>query len=116
MAETKAPPTPADQLCDEQGMPCWWLASAWSKEDIIREFDYNGDMTPDSLGEQWHGCRWTTPEEQADEDWIYDQFGDVEDTGVSTDVVYWHAKPGTPGTYKYWTTEVAPVKESSPDA
>lgn len=102
--ETK-PPTPADQLCDEGGTPRWWLASAWSKDDIKAEYDYDEDWTDDTLKESWHVCRWTTPEERADEDWCYEQFGDIEETGVSTDVVYYSCKPETPGAHKYWTTE-----------
>lgn len=98
-------PTPADTLSDEGGATCWWLASAWSKQDIIREYDYDGDMTPEKLTEQWHVCRWTTPEERANEDWCYEQFGDVEMNGCLTDVVYYHCKPDTPGAVLYWTTE-----------
>lgn len=100
-----AEPTPADILYDESGSACWWLASAWSKEDIIAEYDYDEDWPPDRLTEQWHACRWTTPEERANEDWCYDQFGDWDDTDVSINVVYWHCKPDTPGAHLYWTTE-----------
>jgi len=102
---TSDPPVPGDVLYDESGYPCWWLASAWSKEDIIEEYDYHGNMTPESLRESWHVCRWTTPEERANEDWLYDHFGDYEDTGVSIDVVYSSCKPDTPGAVLYWTTE-----------
>ena len=100
-------PKPADLLYDEGGNACWWLASAWTKEEICDpdgEWDYL-ELTPDKLHEQWHVCRWTTPEELANEDWVYDQFGDVEMNPVDTSVVYWHCKPDTPGAVLYWTTE-----------
>lgn len=93
---------PHDTLYDEGGCPISWLASAWSKEDIIEECEWL-DLTPEKLGEVWMRCRWTTDEERADPDRLYDLFGDFD--GVDTSVVYGRAKPNAPGAYRYWTTE-----------
>lgn len=95
-------PRPHDCLVDEGGAPMSWLASAWDKQDIIEEWDWL-DLIPEGLSEEWWACRWTTPEERADPDALYDLFGADADT-VDTSVYYWRAVPGASGAHLYWST------------
>lgn len=95
---------PHDTLSDEGGQTISWLASAWSKQDIIEENDWL-ELTPDKLHEMWMGCRWTTDAERADPDVLYDLFGPHEDGEVDTTIVYWRAKREATGAHRYWTTE-----------
>lgn len=99
---TPGGPKPHDTLSDEGGQTISWLASTWSKQDIIEEEDWR-ELTPDKLHEIWMWCRWTTDEEQADPDRLYDLFGDYE--GIDTTVVYRRGQPHEPGAHMYWTTE-----------
>lgn len=95
---------PGDYLVDDAGRTTSWLASAYSREDIRDEWDYlfeNGAK----LREVWFSVRLALAEELADEDWVYEQFGDVEMNGVDTTQVYDHAKANVPGAHRYWTTE-----------
>jgi hypothetical protein len=97
-------PKPGPYLCDEQGQTSHWLASAYSQGEVRHEWDYlfeNGER----LHEVWMLVRLSTPEELADEDWVYEQFGDVEMNGVDTAQVYDLVAPGTPGAVRYWSTE-----------
>lgn len=92
---------PHDTLsCDGQTVS--WLASAWTKEDIIEEWDWL-ELTLDSFDEAWFACRWTTDKERADENTLYDLFGDFED--IDTSVYYWQAESNTPSAHLYWTID-----------
>lgn len=98
--ETSVP----DQLIDDGGSTNCWLASAWSVEDIKYEWDYlfeNGQ----ELRECWYRFRPTTPEELANEDFLYETFGDHEMNGVVTDTVCIPCKADVPGAHRYWTTD-----------
>jgi hypothetical protein len=93
-------------MSEEGGRTEWWLASSWSVEDICDpegEWEYL-ELTPEKLREEWFAFRWTTDEERANEDWLYDQFGDWEYNGFDTSMLHWRVKPDTPGAFKYWTS------------
>jgi hypothetical protein len=94
-------PKPHETLSDEGGSVMCWLAEAWSQDDICEEWE----LTPEKLREEWWACRWTTDEEKADPDVLYDLFGDYEYSRIDTSVVYWRVKADTPGAHKYWTNE-----------
>lgn len=97
-------PVPHETLTDEGGCTTSWCAADWTKERICEEHDWL-DLTPEKLTDVWMGCRWTTPEELADEDELSLLFGDHESNGIDTSVVYWVAKPNAPGAHLYWTSE-----------
>lgn len=97
-------PEPHETLSDEGGQTTSWLASDWSKADIIEDQDWR-ELEPADLHETWMGCRWTTGDELADPDRLYELFGDYEMNGTDTSVVYWRAKPGAANAHRYWTTE-----------
>lgn len=95
---------PGPTLCDEIGRTNHWLATAYAPEEIRDEWDYlfeNGEP----LHEVWMLVRLATSEELANEDWVYEQFGDVEMNGVDTSQVYDRVKADTPGAIRYWSTE-----------
>lgn len=102
-------PAPHDTLSADD-MTAYWLDSSWSFDDIADEWDWLfEDSSPrERLGEIWLRPRWTTDAERADPDALYDLFG-VDREDVDTSVYYEQAKPGSPGAYRYWTTEVPAV-------
>ena len=78
---------PHDLMIEEGGMPMGWLASVWTRERIVEEYDYCVDDTSKFV-EQHYAARWTTEAERADPDLLYDLFGgDPED--FDTTVHYW---------------------------
>lgn len=99
MSETEL--KPHDTLSVD-GSTSSWLASAWTKQQIIEEWDWM-ELDEESFHEVWYSCRWTTEEERSDDDKLYDLFGDWEDIDVS--VCYEMAKPETLGAYLYWTVD-----------
>ena len=99
-------PTPGDILVDEGGSATSWLASAYDPATIRDEWDWLFEDESDRLEEIWFTCRPTTPEELADEDFVYDEFGDVEMNGVDTSTVYSRVPPNTPGAHRYWTVDL----------
>jgi hypothetical protein len=103
-------PKPAPTLVGESAETAYWLDSAYSLEDIAIEWDYLFEEIPmaERLGEVWLRPRWTTPIERADPERLYDLFGDFEDSGCDTSVVYDLAKPNSEGVHRYWTTEYRP--------
>jgi hypothetical protein len=103
-APHKSVPEPHDTLSDEGGQTISWLASAWSKQDIIED-EFWRELTPESLHEQWLGCRWTMDAERANPAELYDMFGDYELSGADTSVVYYPAEADSFGAHRYWTTE-----------
>jgi hypothetical protein len=99
MSETEL--KPHDTLgCDGQTIS--WLASAWTREDIIEEYDWM-ELDFDSFNETWYACRWTTNEELADDDKLYDLFGDFDT--IDTSVYYWQVNSDSLGAYLYWTVD-----------
>lgn len=101
---TNAVIDPAPTLIGEDGMENCWLAAAYSEADIRSEWDYLFEDGA-KLYVTWFRPRPTTSEELANEDVLYDLFGDWEMTGVLTDVVYDRAKPNASGAHRYFTTE-----------
>lgn len=102
MSAVEAMPKPHNYLYGEAGGVTSWLASCYSPAEIRDEWDYlfeNGAK----LSEVWLTLRWTTPEELANGDWMFDQFGDVEMDGTDTSVVYTPVKAGTTGAHCFWT-------------
>lgn len=101
-------PSPGDTLIDEGGSTNCWLVSSWSLNDIRFEWDYMFcPYTPlaDQLTEIWFRPRWTTSDELADEDFLYETFGDHDGHRCSIEVVYEQAKPRSPGAHRYWTSD-----------
>lgn len=96
---TEAQPKPHDTLVDEGGSTNHWLKSGWTLEDIFEEWDWL-ELKPDSLIEVWLRPRWTTDEERADPDVLYELFGEFE--SMDKTVYYEPAKPEFPGAYAYW--------------
>lgn len=95
---------PADTLQDEGGDTNCWLATSYSKADVMAEWDWkfeNGEV----LDEIWFLVIPTTPEQRADEDWLYDQFGTSDPSECDFTYLYRRAKPETAGAHRYWTTE-----------
>ncbi|HEY1690082.1 MAG TPA: hypothetical protein VGF95_14600 [Solirubrobacteraceae bacterium] len=87
-ANPDAPPQPADYLCDECGCREAWLVDGAMLSDIIEDvWDHLDDSTFEIV-RAYYRLRWTTPEELADEDKLYDLFGDHEMSGIDTSVVY----------------------------
>jgi hypothetical protein len=105
-------PKPGSTLANEGGETAYWLAADYSVEDITDEWDHLFDEIPVErrLGQCWLRPRWTTAEERADEDRLYDLFGDFEDSGCDTSVAYEMAKPNAEGGHLYWTTEYPPTE------
>lgn len=97
-------PKPHDYLYDEGARVTSWLAASYTPEQIREEWDYEFENGA-QLHEIWMTIRWTTPEELADEDVVFDLFGDVEMNNVDTSVVYLRARAETPGAHRYWTVE-----------
>jgi hypothetical protein len=95
--------TPHDVLHEEGGSVCAWLASSFSPENILEEWDYLFENDGSKLYDEWYCFRPTTPEELADEDVLYDLFGDWENDGMDTSTVYDHCRPDREGAVKYWT-------------
>jgi hypothetical protein len=99
MSETEL--KPHDTLsCDGQASS--WLSSAWTREAIIEEWDWM-ELDPEGFQETWYACRWTTDEERADDDKLYDLFGEFED--IDTSVYYWQVASDAPGAHLYWTVD-----------
>lgn len=103
-SEQSDSPRPGDTLVNEGGETAYWLEAAYSEADIRNEWDYLFESGAE-LERVWLLPRWTTPEERADPDRLYDLFGD-EREDMSTEVAYEMVKPGTPGAHVYLTTEV----------
>jgi hypothetical protein len=97
-------PKAGPYLCDESGQTNHWRADAYSPDDIHDEWDYLFESA-EQLHEVWLRVRLSTPGELADEDWVYEQFGDVEINGADTAQVYDRVKASTPGAHLYWSTE-----------
>lgn len=93
---------PHDTLsCD--GQTSSWLTSAWTKQDIIEEWDWM-ELDLESFHEVWYACRWTTEEERSDDDKLYDLFGD-DSENIDTTVYYWIANSDDPNAHLYWTVD-----------
>lgn len=99
MTERADTPEPHEFLVDADGGTNHWLKSEWTFEDIRDEWDWL-PLKPDSLIEVWLRPRWTTEEERANPDVLYDLFGDYSE--MDTTVYYEPAKPGDPGAVAYW--------------
>ena len=101
-------PVPGSTLVDEGGATNCWLDADWSFDDIRYEWDWmfdEGRPVEDQLNEIWFSLRWASAEQRADEDLMFDLFGDHELNGVDTSVIYTQVKPGTAGAHKYWTSD-----------
>jgi len=84
---------PGEYLFDEGGETAYWLASAYSPDDIRDEWDYLFDETDLELIEVWFTVRLATPDELFG--------GNHEDQ--QTDKVYeGFERPGIPGAHRYW--------------
>ena len=92
-------------LLDEGGETTTWLASSYSEQDIRDEWDYLFENPKVKLREIWIRQRPTSPEELADEDQLYDLFGDWEMNGIDTSAVPEFVPQGTPGAHRYWTVD-----------
>lgn len=105
---TEEQPAPFNTVVSEGGCTTAWLTSAWTRQEIAEEYEWL-NIDPARLGEIWFACRWTTPEELADPDRLYDLFGcDPERAGIDTSVVIWRVPAGSPGAHRYWTTDIPP--------
>lgn len=86
-------------MSDEGGSTMAWLADAYTREQIVEEWDYMFDLDNSiaesyaRLEEQHYAARWTTDAERADPDAIYDLFGCGEDDGIDITVYYWRVSP-----------------------
>ncbi len=94
---------PGPYLQEEGGSIVAWSADCYGPEDILLEWDYMFESGEVRLYDEWYALRPTTPEELADEDLLYDLFGDWEMEGTDTSTVYNVSPPERAGAFKFWT-------------
>jgi len=94
---------PGEYLFDEGGETAYWLASAYSPDDIRDEWDYLFDETDLELIEVWFTVRLTTPEELADPEQLYELFGENHEDQQTDKVYEGFERPGIPGAHRYWS-------------
>ncbi len=102
-------PTPSERQLDEGGSTIAYLADDVPIGEVIEDV---WDGLPNRAVRvvcEWYKLRWTTPEELADPDFLYDQFGDHEQNGVDTSVIYTRVEDDEPDTHLYVRLELVPA-------
>jgi hypothetical protein len=102
----RQPPKPGAILYDE-GAPTAYLADEVTIAEVLDPVWEQIDR-PFRVVLDWRKLRWTTPEELADPERLYELFGDHEQDGIDTSVVYTRVEDEEPDAHLYVTLKPDP--------
>lgn len=112
----EASPTPGEILYDDGGMPDAYLVEGTLAALMESLDDADLQTMRFRIIPEWYRVRWTTPKELADEEWLYQQFGDHETNGIDTTLLYERLADETPDAHLYVRIETASDSQPADDA